>query len=112
MRLVNERTREVLAEAVEVAASRQARRTGLLGRSAFGPSGALVLEPCFMIHTAFMRFAIDVLFVGADGRVVGLAQAVRPWRAAMSVRARRVIELPAGAIQRMDVAVGDRVSVC
>jgi len=112
MRLVNERTRETLAAAVEVASTRRARRAGLLGRDALDSSCAFVLDPCWMIHTAFMRFPIDVVFVGRDDRVVRIEQAVQPWRAAASMRARRVIELPAGTVRRHHVAIGDALRLC
>jgi hypothetical protein len=112
MPLVNLRTNDVVAETVEVANTRRARRAGLLGRDRLDGSSALVLEPCWMIHTAFMRFPIDVVFVGRDDRVVGIAQAVRPWRAAASPRARRVIELPAGAVTRHGVELGDPLCLC
>ena len=50
------------------APSRGERRRGLLGRDGLRPSAALDLAPCSSIHTAFMRFAIDVVFVDRDGR--------------------------------------------
>ena len=112
MRLINERTSNTLAADVEVANTRQARRAGLLGRDALDQSSALVLDPCWMIHTAFMRFPIDVVFIGRDDRVVRIAQAVPPWRAAASMRARRVIELPAGTVHRHGVAIGDALRLC
>ena len=112
MLLVNLRTNGVVAELVEVATTWRARRAGLLGRQALGLSSAFVLEPCWMIHTAFMRFPIDVVFVGRDDRVVGIAHDVRPWRAAVSPRAQRVIELPAGAINRHGVQLGDPLCLC
>ena len=112
MPLLNERTQRVLATTVEVASTRRSRRVGLLGRSRLEFASALVLEPCWMIHTAFMRFAIDVVFVGRDNRVVDVAHGVRPWRAAASWRARRVIELPAGTLARHGVEVGDPLRLC
>lgn len=112
MHLVNERTNETLAAAVEVATTRRARRAGLLGRDALDSSAALVIDPCWMIHTAFMRFPIDVLFVGRDGRVVRIAEDVQPWRMAASMRARRVIELPAGTVSRHHIAIGDALRLC
>jgi uncharacterized membrane protein (UPF0127 family) len=112
MPLVNLRTNRVVAERVEVANTRRTRRTGLLRHDPLGASSALVLEPCWMIHTAFMRFAIDVVFLGRDDRVVGIAHEVRPWRAAISPRARRVIELPAGAVRRHGVELGDPLCLC
>jgi uncharacterized membrane protein (UPF0127 family) len=108
--LVNESTGATVASHVELALDRAARRRGLLGRTSLAPTAAMVLSPCWMVHTAFMQFPIDVLFLDAQGRVVHVARQVRPWRAALSVRAQVVIELPAGAAERRDVNVGDRVT--
>ena len=61
--LVNQRTDESLAERIEVAVTRRDRRKGLLGRTGFEASSALIIAPCFSIHTMFMRFDIDAVFV-------------------------------------------------
>jgi uncharacterized membrane protein (UPF0127 family) len=68
-----------------------------------------VLAPCFAIHTAFMRFAIDVMFVDREGRVRRIVRHMPPWRAAASRHAYGTIELAAGALDLLDVVVGDRV---
>ena len=62
-----------------------------------------------MIHTAFMRFAIDVIFVDRTGRVVRVVRDLGPWRIAASLRAYATIELASGALESRDVAVGDRL---
>lgn len=108
--LVNESTGATVASRVELALDRATRRRGLLGRSSLEPASAMVLSPCWMVHTAFMQFPIDVLFVDAQGVVVHVARNVAPWRAAMSRRAHVVIELPAGAAAHRDVNVGDCVT--
>src|SRR5205814_6530592 len=107
--LVNQRTGEVVVRDVEVADTRSSRRRGLLGRDCLEASSALVISPCFAVHTAFMRFAIDVVFVDGDGRVVRIVRELPPWRMAASWRARRVIELAAGELRTRDVRVGDRL---
>lgn len=107
MALINERTRRVVAARVEVADTRKTRRRGLLGRTAMAPSSALMIVPCFAIHTAFMQFAIDAIFTARDGRVVRVVRNLPPWRLAAAVGAHAVIELPAGSVE--DVAVGDHV---
>jgi uncharacterized membrane protein (UPF0127 family) len=108
--LINESTGATVASHAELALDRTARRRGLLGRTSLAPASALVLSPCWMVHTAFMRFPIDVLFLDRQGRVVHVSRDLGPWRAAMSVRAHVVIELPAGAAARRDVNVGDRLT--
>jgi uncharacterized membrane protein (UPF0127 family) len=107
--LVNARTGEVIAGAVEIADTRATRRRGLLGRDRLDPSAALVLAPCFAIHTAFMRFSIDAVFINRDGVVVRIVRDLAPWRLAAAWRARAVIEVTAGVLGARDLQVGDRV---
>src|SRR4051812_7218016 len=106
---MNARTGAAVATAVEVADTREARRRGLLGRQSLDASAALILLPCFSIHTAFMRFSIDAVFVDRDGVVVRIARNLPAWRMAASWRARSVIELAGGALDDRDVAIGDRL---
>jgi len=92
------------------AASFGGRLRGLLGRTSFEPGEGLHLEPCNSIHTFFMRFPIDVLFLDREGVVVLALGRVPPWRATRIVRAARsVLELPAGIIAATTTAEGDRV---
>ena len=107
--LVNERTKQPVVTAVEVAATSAARRRGLLGRDSLDPSAALIIAPCSAIHMFFMRFAIDAVFVDRGGRVLKVAHNVRPWRLAASLGAYVVIEMSAGTARRADVAIGDRL---
>lgn len=107
--LINERTGGVVASDVEVADTRSTRRRGLLGRDRLDAGAALVLSPCFAVHTAFMRFAIDVVFVDRGGRVVRVVRNLAPWRIATAWGAHSVIELSAGAVCADDVRAGDRL---
>jgi len=111
MMLVDERTHEVVATRVELATTRRARRIGLLGRSHLDPDAALVLAPCLAVHTAFMRFPIDIAFVDLHGRAVRLVRSLRAWRIAIAPRAHAAIELPAGALTRHEVNVGDQLQL-
>jgi|RhiMetdeSRZDD1v2_1073273.scaffolds.fasta_scaffold13126_3 uncharacterized protein len=109
--LVNQRTGQPVAASVEIAATRRARRRGLLGRDSLDGSKALVLTPCAAVHTAFMRFDLDLAFIDRDGAVVKIVKNVPPWRIALAIRAHAVVELAAGTLQRTDVMVGDRLYV-
>ena len=104
--LMNSRSGSMVATTTD---SSDAIRTaaGLLDRTALDPSTALVLAPCLMIHTAFMRFPIDVIFVDRAGRVVRIVQDLGPWRIAASFGAHATVELAAGAVVSHDVVVGD-----
>jgi hypothetical protein len=110
-RLHNERDGTLVAGHVEVAADSKSRRRGLLGRDRMAPGAALVIAPCGGIHTFWMRFSIDVLFVKKDGRVVKCVDSIPPWRVALAVTAYAAIELPAGTIRLSKVRPGDRLAV-
>ena len=109
--IVNERTGRVLASAIEVAATSEARRRGLLGRDSLDPSVGMIIAPCWSIHTFFMRFVIDAVFVDPTGHVVKISPDLKPWRIAVAFGAYAVIELNGGASRRSDVHVGDRLSL-
>jgi len=111
MLLLNERTGELVANDVELASTRETRRKGLLGRESLSAEAALVLAPCCSIHTAFMRFPIDVAFVDRDGRVIRFVRDLKPWKIAVSLRARAAIEFAAGSLRARDVRLGDRLYV-
>ena len=109
--LMIERTHAPLATEVELAVTRRARNRGLLGRDGLGPSAAIILAPCTAVHTAFMRFAIDVLFLDRDGCAVKIVANVAPWRSALAARAYAVVEMAAGSAHKHGVQVGDRLYV-
>jgi hypothetical protein len=105
------RRTEVIASRVELAVDSRSRRRGLLGRDGLDEGAALIIAPSSAIHTFSMRFAIDVVFVARDGRVLKSYAAVRPRRIAFCLGAFAVIELPAGAISRTRVKAGDTVQL-
>jgi uncharacterized membrane protein (UPF0127 family) len=102
---------EVLA-AAEVAASRRARRRGLLGRD--GVDGALFIDPGRALHTLGMRFPIDVAYCRRTGEELEVLElcTMSPWRiGAPRLRARCVIEAEAGAFERWGLAQGDVLQI-
>jgi uncharacterized membrane protein (UPF0127 family) len=107
MQLINKRTGMAVASVVEIAVTRTDRRRGLLGRDALDLSAAVMLAPCAAVHTGFMRFTIDVVFVDRDGSVRKIVRNLVPWRIAASPRAYAAIELASG-IER-DLVPGDRL---
>jgi uncharacterized membrane protein (UPF0127 family) len=107
--LKNSRTRLVLAVEIEPAFDSRSRNRGLLGRARLDDGAALILAPCSSIHTFFMRFAIDVLFVKKDGRVVKMYAALPAWRIAFALGAFAAIELPAGTAAASETRSGDSV---
>lgn len=82
---------------------------GLLGRASLPAHEGLLLEPAWSIHTWFMRFPIDVVFLDGDGRVVRVVERLGPWRLASARHARAAIELAAGVAARLDIHEGDQL---
>jgi uncharacterized membrane protein (UPF0127 family) len=82
------------------------RMRGLLGRRGLAQGEGLLLQPAGSIHTFFMRFPIDVVFLDGDRRVMRVAPNVRPWRTAAVRKARAVLELAAGEAARVGLQPG------
>lgn len=87
------------------------RLRGLLGRAGLRADEGLLLRPAGSIHTHFMRFAIDALFLDRELRVLDVRSTIRPWRMARKRGARAVLELSAGEAARRGVRVGDVLRV-
>jgi len=110
--LYNPRNGAVLARRVERAVTMAARLRGHLGRSALPEGDALSIEPCTSLHTFFMRFPIDALFLSREGRVIRAIPDLRPWRATrIYPRAAQAVELPAGTIARSGTREGDLLAL-
>jgi uncharacterized membrane protein (UPF0127 family)/CheY-like chemotaxis protein len=100
----------VICESVQVADSLGRRLVGLLGRKSLARDTGMMLRPSFSIHTAFMRFAIDVVFVDHNQTVIRIDPGLGPFRTASCRGAREVIELAAGECARRGLEVGDRIA--
>jgi uncharacterized protein len=101
----------VVCEHCFAADSPLARMRGLLGRKELPRGEGMLLRPAASVHTAFMRFPIDVVFVDGAGRVLDIAHSVRPWRAVACRGAKAVVELAAGECSRRDLEPGDDLVV-
>jgi uncharacterized protein len=100
---------EVLCERCLVAATFWTRLRGLLGRKQLPESEGLLLGQTGSVHTLFMRFPIDAVFLDAEDAVVKIAPNLRPWRFAVARGAERTLELAAGACAEAGLVVGERL---
>ena len=100
----------VVAESVTVADSTGRRLRGLLGKKDLPSGQGVLLRPAWSIHTAFMRFPIDVVFLDADQIVVKIVPNLPSFKTASCRGAREVVELRAGECERRGLALGDRVA--
>jgi uncharacterized membrane protein (UPF0127 family) len=112
MKAVNLTTQRDLASNLETARNMLTRLKGLLGKSSMAPGEALLIKPCNGIHTFGMRFAIDVIFLDRENRVVAVTKDLRPNHLTrLYFRAASVIELPAGTVEATATSVGDEVGI-
>ena len=102
----------VLGERICFAGNAWSRAIGLLAHSSLDPGSGLLIDPSSGIHTFGMRFAIDVVALDRQLRVIGLWESLGPFRiAAVNWKTRSVLELPAGVIQQSHTRVGDQLSI-
>jgi uncharacterized membrane protein (UPF0127 family) len=102
---------QIVCERCVVADRPWGRMRGLLGRSELPRGEGILLRPAGSVHTFFMRFPIDVVFLNRDDVVVEVASDLRPWRAAGFKGARSAIELAAGEAEARGLVVGKKVAL-
>ena len=113
MRITVKRNNAVLAEEAEVADTTTERLVGLIGRHEIPRGTALVLPGCRQIHTFLMRFAIDLVYVDADWRVLCTRRCISPWRfGPYCPKAAYAIELRSGTISAVGIELGDQLHTC
>ncbi|HEX4949692.1 MAG TPA: DUF192 domain-containing protein [Blastocatellia bacterium] len=101
-----------MAEKLILANTAWKRLRGLLGRTSLAPSEAIWLRPCRSVHTFWMLFAIDVLFLDRQLRIVKCIENLRPFRMTLPAQhAVSVIELPAHTISQHNLCPGDVLRV-
>lgn len=107
LRVMNLTRNTELASSMEVADSGPKRNKGLLGRESLAAGEGLWIIPCESVHTFWMQFPIDLVYLDAKRQIAKLAADVRPWRLSACLWARSVLELPAGTIRKTQTQMGD-----
>ncbi len=111
-RAINRRTGQIIAGKVRVAQDLKSRHIGLLDRDRMGEDEGLLIKPCNSIHTFFMKFPIDVLFLDRKGRVVKAAKDIKPFRLnSCHIKGYMTLELYSGVLSKNDVIVGDLIEL-
>jgi len=101
-----------LGKQINIADSSLRRLVGLLGKQSLAAGCGLFIVPSQAIHTVGMAFPIDVIFVDRNNSVVGIREAVRPFRLTRVFwKAHGVLELPTGSIGASRTEVGDQLKV-
>jgi uncharacterized membrane protein (UPF0127 family) len=107
LRVTNLTRDTVLATCMEIADSAAKRNKGLLGREGLAPGEGLWISPCEAVHTFWMQFPIDLVYLDRKKRIRKLVSDVPAWRLSACLWAHSVLELPAGTIRETKTALGD-----
>lgn len=110
-RVLNATRGTVLATRLEKAHTGASRRKGLLGRNSLLPGEGLWIAPCESVHTFFMRFPIDLVYLDRNLQVKKVRHSVGAWRMSACFSAHSVLELPAGTALDTRTQRGDRVEI-
>lgn len=106
--LYNETKKIMVVYNLKIAKTFKERFWGLMFRKRMGSNEGLMLLGCNAIHTCFMRFAIDVIFMDINHRVIAIKEKIRPWHQSGFIRkAYIVLELPEGTVVRKNISIGD-----
>jgi len=100
-----------LATAAEIAETSAARRTGLLKHRRLEVGQGLWIVPCESVHTFFMKFPIDLVYLDRARRVRKVRDNVGPWRLSACLAAHSVLELPAGTAAATHTRTGDELAI-
>jgi uncharacterized membrane protein (UPF0127 family) len=101
----------VLGHDVDVADSSSKRRTGLLKHERLETGTGLWIVPCESVHTFFMKFPIDLVYLDKRRKVRKVRNAVPPWRLSACLAAHSVLELPAGTAAETGTQVDDELAI-
>jgi uncharacterized protein len=99
----------VVCDMCHLADKPHTRLRGIIGWKSMRRGEGMLIRPTFSIHTMFVRFPIDAVFLDKEMTVVSIAHELKPWRFAGARKAKSVLELAAGECQRIRLERGDRL---
>jgi uncharacterized membrane protein (UPF0127 family) len=107
----NQTRNTILADAADVADTSEKRRTGLLKHERLDPGQGLWIVPCESVHSFFMKFAIDLVYLDRNKKVLKVRHRMVPWRLSACLTAHSILELPAGAVAASGTEKGDQLEM-
>jgi uncharacterized membrane protein (UPF0127 family) len=102
---------KIISNDILIADTLVTRLIGLMFKKSLVGAEGLLLNPCNSIHTFFMRYSLDIVFINSENRVVKIIREIKPWRMTwIYFRAKKTLELPAGKLPN-DLKEGDLLEV-
>ena len=107
----NQTRNTLLGADIDVADTSEKRRVGLLKHTRLEPGTGLWITPCESVHTFFMKFPIDLIYLDKKRIVRKVRHAVPAWRLSACLTAHSILELPAGTIKASGTLPGDELQI-
>lgn len=112
MQLINVDNGHVIAEQLRIADRFWSRFKGLMLTKTFPSCDGLMIQPCQSIHTFFMRYAIDVIYLDQHNEIIDIHYHIKPGQIGKSIRGvKSVVELPIGTLEKTNTKTGQTVQV-
>ncbi|EKE02764.1 MAG: hypothetical protein ACD_20C00337G0035 [uncultured bacterium] len=112
MKVINKSNQKLVADRVRVANNPISRIVGLLNRAGLEKGEGLLIVPCNGIHSFFMRFRFDAVFLDKGNKVKYLIKNMKPWQLSpMIFGAHSILELPAATIEEADIKLNDALEL-
>ncbi len=109
--VVNAESGKIIASKVRIAETFKSRSIGLLDRSSIAEEEGLLIKPCNSIHTFFMKFPIDAIFLNKDNIVVKVVHGIPAWRlSGAMLRGFMVLELKSGTATKYGIVAGNKLN--
>jgi len=97
---------------IEVADNLLTRGLGLIGRKSWGKYEGMLIKNTNAIHTFFVLFSIDVVFLDEDFKIVKMTENLRPfWFSPIVWKAKHVLELPVGTVRKKDLSISEKIDL-
>ncbi|MBM7557187.1 DUF192 domain-containing protein [Halanaerobacter jeridensis] len=112
MKVINASKNNIIVNEVRVANTFWQRLVGLLRHKELKENEGLIIKPCQIVHTFFMSFTIDLVFIDGHGQVLELIENLKPNRISpFVVESEQVIELASGVIQTKGIELEDEILI-
>jgi uncharacterized membrane protein (UPF0127 family) len=112
MKVLNINKQTILGTKILKAESFFQRLKGLIGTGSLDEGTGLLIAPCSSVHTCFMRYPIDVIFLDEDDKILHIIHSMQPYRFSPIVKgAKKVLELPTGICVSTGTSVKDQIEV-
>lgn len=111
IKIINTTNCTTFAEQCKIADSFWLRLRGLLFTDSLPSGHGLLIKPCNSVHTIWMSYPIDVIFLDAGDNIIKAISDLKPMRFAACIGSAYVVELPAGTLARTATQAGDKVVI-